>query len=85
MIAFADPTLDIPSALQTAEDALGRWLGSMKGREVHIERPDGTQFHATAYERDVYWRRVPVMSAAGDTQCLAIEELALRGVQERCW
>jgi hypothetical protein len=83
-VAYADPSLDLATSLQDAEDRMGAWL-SRAGRVVHIERPDGRTFHATAYERDAYWRRVPVLSAAGDTQCFAIEELALRGVQEKCW
>ena len=84
MIAYADPTLSLPTSLEAAEDSLGRWL-SKPGRGVEIERPDGRQYQATAYERDGLYRRVLVLSAVGDTQVFALEELALRGAQEELW
>ena len=82
MIAYADPTLSTPSALEQAEDAMGRWL-SKAGRVVHIERPDGRVFLAVAYEHGE--RLTPIAWAFGDTQVFALEELAEEGVRSGRW
>ena len=83
MIAYADFSLDSPRSLEVAEDRMGRWA-SRSDCYVHIECPDGTQFHATAYRRTPE-RLVKVCSSPGDTQVLALEELALRGCQLGEW
>jgi hypothetical protein len=83
MIAYADFSLDAPRALEVAEDRMGRWA-SRPDCYVRIECPDGTQFHATAYQR-LPGVLAKVCSAPGDTQVLALEELALRGCQSGVW
>jgi hypothetical protein len=81
-VAYADPTLDLPTSLQDAEDRMGAWL-SRAGRVVHIERPDGRVFLAVAYEHNE--RLTPVAWAFADTQVFALEELAEEGVRRRLW
>jgi hypothetical protein len=83
VIAYADFSLDAPRSLEMAEDRMGRWA-SQPGCYVHIERPNGTQFHATAYQRTPE-RLLKVCTSPGDTQVLALEELALRGCQSGAW
>jgi hypothetical protein len=83
-VAWADPSIDAPTSLECAEDRFGVWL-AQPGRGIEIERPDGRIFQAIAYERDGLYRRQLVLKANGDTQVLAIEELALLGAQERYW
>lgn len=83
MIAYADFSLDCPRSLEVAEDRMGRWA-SQPGCYVKAERPDGTQWHATAYRRTPE-RLLKICSAPGDTEVLALEELALRGCQLGEW
>jgi hypothetical protein len=80
--AYADPSLDLPTSLQDAEDRLGIWL-SKAGRVVHVERPDGRVFLAVAYEHEE--RLTPVAWAFADTQVFALEELAEEGVRTGRW
>ena len=82
MIAFADPSLDAPTAQQDADDRMGVWLNK-PGRVVHIERPDGRVYLAVAYEHNE--RLTPVAWAFGDTQVFALEELAEAGCATGKW
>jgi hypothetical protein len=83
-VAYADPTLDLATSLQDAEDRMGRWW-SVPGHGVEVERPDGLQYQAVAYSRDSLFRRMLILKADADTGALALEELAMRGCQEGAW